>query len=258
MTNDPKAFAPFTITDWLTQPLAEWTYCLQWPAPSVDDPPMPAGTAYPNVPTLVLAGDLDSNTSLEGGKAVAKKFGAKLVQSVNLTHVSAIGDFGRCTSTIVVSFVDTLATGPKTCAKHYNETRLVDDFAVHTADLPGATPDEKVARAVAQTAADPLARWWAMVGTDGVGLRGGTFSYSGDPVVRFRLKDDRWVDDLPVTGTVTWHRDTGDITAALKATTPEGKQARLTLAWSDWAEQGTVAITGKVGPRPVVITVPAP
>jgi hypothetical protein len=159
---------------------------------------------------------------------------------------------------MVVHFVDTLTFASKACAKTYGEIRSVDDFAPSIADLPGATDDERAARAIAATAADPLARWGRMAGDNGVGLRGGTFSVNGDTDVRFRLKDLRWVEDLAVRGKVRWHRDTGDVTAEVKGRVPSGQLARFDLAWNDRASDATVTITGSVGPRPVALVVPAP
>jgi len=256
--DDPQAFAPFTDTEWIGQPFNEFDYCLRWPAPSVPDPPKPTGTPFPRVPTLVLTSDLDSNTSPEGARMVAKQFGGTLVESVNYTHVSALGDFGRCASVIVQRFVRTRAPGDTTCAGEYNETRLVDYFPRRTTDMPGSTEDRKIARATAATAADVIARWWTMLGTEGVGLRGGTFTTWGDPEVRFRLRQVEWVDDLEVNGKVTWQRDTGAIAAKLVGRRADGTVARLTMTWNDWEPQARARIEGKVARRPISLTVPAP
>ena len=203
------------IDEWIAQPFSELDYCLRWPTSGVADPPRPPDTPYPRVPTLVLTSDLDSNTSPEGAAVVARQFGGTLVESVNYTHVSALGDFSRCASDIVIRFVRSLNPGDTSCSRQYNENRLVDLFPRTVAGIAAATPDEKVARAAAATAADVVARWWSMYGEDGVGLRGGTFTAKGDISVKFRLHAVQWVDDLLVNGTVTWQRDTGAIAAQL-------------------------------------------
>ena len=87
------------------------------------------GTPFPRVPTLVFTGDLDSNTSPEGAAMVARQFGGTLVENVNYTHVSALGDFNRCASRIAQRFVRTLSPGDTSCSKDYNENRLVPHFA---------------------------------------------------------------------------------------------------------------------------------
>ena len=50
--------------EWVTSPVEYFTTCLKWPRPSRVDPPVPPGADFPDTPVLVLAGDLDSLTSL--------------------------------------------------------------------------------------------------------------------------------------------------------------------------------------------------
>lgn len=256
--DDPPAFAPFTDAEWIAQPFNEYDYCLKWPVPTVPDPPKPPGTPFPRVPTLVLTSDLDSNTSPEGARKVAEQFGATFVESVNYTHVSALGDFGRCASNIVVQFVRTRAPGDTSCSRKYAENRLVDFFPRLTTELPGSTEDRQIVRASAATAADVVARWWSMLGSGGVGLRGGTFTTTGDPAVKFRLRGIKWVEDLEVRGTVTWQRDTGDIQAKLVARRTDGTVAKLTMGWNDWTPKARAFVVGKVARRPITIAIPAP
>jgi pimeloyl-ACP methyl ester carboxylesterase len=256
--DDPQAFAPFTNAEWIAQPYNELDYCLRWPAPPDPDPPKPAGVGFPRVPTLVLTSDLDANTSAEGGKVVARQFGATVVESANYTHVSALGDFGRCASKIVETFVRTLAPGDTSCSAHYAENRVVDHFARRAADMTGTSADDKVVRAAAATAADVIARWWSMYGEAGVGLRGGTFKVSGDPKVRFKLDGVKWVEDLAVDGTVVQQRDTGAINAQLVGRTPDGATAKVTITWNDWAPHAVAHAEGAVGGRPVDLDFPAP
>lgn len=253
-----NAFAPFTVDEWLTAPLQEWDYCLRWPSPSVPDPPRPPGARYPRLPTLVLTSDLDSNTSPEGARTVARRFGAPIVESANYTHVSALGDFGRCASRIVVRFVRTLSPGDTSCTGRYNETRVVDTFVRRLHDLPGRTADERLARAATATVGDVVARRYLMTGADGVGLRGGTFTTTGDPRVRFRLRGVRWVTDVAVDGTIAWQRDTGAVAATLTATGSGATRAHLTITWNDWHPLAQATVTGDVDGRLVALAVPAP
>jgi pimeloyl-ACP methyl ester carboxylesterase len=256
--DDPDAFAPFTVDEWIAQPFSELDSCLRWPTSGGADPPRPPGAPYPRVPALVLTSDLDSNTSPAGAAKVARQFGGTLVESVNSTHVSALGDFGRCASDIVIRFIRSLNPGDTSCSRRYSENRLVDLFPRTVAGVTGATPDEKVARAAAATAADVVARWWSMYGEGGVGLRGGTFTAKGDISVRFRLRAVKWVDDLEVKGTITWQRDTGAIGAQLATRRSDGSRSRLTMSWNDWAPLARATISGTVDRRPVSLDVPAP
>jgi hypothetical protein len=63
------------------------------------------------------------------------------------------------------------------------------------------------------TVADVIDRWWNNYSGHGVGLRGGTWRYTGGDVVRFRLRDVRLVDDLAVSGRVVWDRYAGTVSA---------------------------------------------
>jgi pimeloyl-ACP methyl ester carboxylesterase len=252
----PSSFAPFSPDEWLYQPGVEWDYCARWPAPTVDDPPFPVGGRYPRVPTLVLAGDLDSNTSPEGGRTVARKLHATYVEVANTTHVTALGDLGHCASRLVLTFVAFLTPGDTSCAAQYAETRLVPDFVRTVGGV--AAPRGDVVTAVAATAGDVMARWWSMYGTEGVGLRGGTFTYSGDRVVVFRLHDVRWAEDLPVRGTVRWDRVTGEVVARLRAPVAPVTTVRLDIAWNDLEPHAIATATGSYGDAPVVTSIPAP
>jgi hypothetical protein len=124
-------------------------------------------------------GDLDSLTSPQGARQVAGEFpDSTFVVVANMTHVSALGDYGRCASDIVVRFVETLSAGDTSCVKNYDEVHMVPVFAVHAAGLPGGL-DERTAAVATGTVGDVLARWRAMAGYRGVGLRGGTFVTAG-------------------------------------------------------------------------------
>jgi hypothetical protein len=151
-----------------------------------------------------------------------------------------------------------LSPGDTSCSREYNETRLVDLFPRHVVGVGKYPPDEQLARTTAATAADVVARWWSMIGEEGVGLRGGTFTATGDTRVVFRLRDVRWVEDLSVRGRVVWERDTGAVRATLVARRPDGERARLTMGWNDWAPGGRALIVGTVDRRPVTLDIAAP
>ena len=54
--------------------------------------------------------------------------------------------------------------------------------------------------------ADLVDRWWNNYSGHGVGLRGGTWSYTGDRTTVFHLHGVRLTRDLAVSGTATWER----------------------------------------------------
>ena len=177
--DDPHAFEPFTVQEWITSPVQDLDSCMRWPVPDRPLPPLPDPHAYPDVPTLVLVGDLDSVTSPEGAEFVASRFpDATYVPVSNVVHVTALGDRHRCASTIVLRFVRTLEAGDTSCAAAYPEIRAVDGFAVRASELEGS-PGRRAATVATATVADVIARWSGMGGSEGVGLRGGSFVTSG-------------------------------------------------------------------------------
>src|SRR5262245_42665048 len=168
----PHVFAPFAVREWVHSPYGYYDDCLGWPAPSRWLHPVSRDAVYPDVPTLVLAGDLDSLTSPEGARATARAFPrSTFVRVANMTHVSALADFGQCASRNVLRFVRTKRAGDTSCARRYHENRLVETFARRAADLGYAGPRRRTAEVAAATVADVLARWWSMVGRPGLRRR---------------------------------------------------------------------------------------
>ena len=70
----PERFAPFSPVVWTSLDYEGATACLRWPGPRVPDPPVPPDATYPDVPTLVLNGDLDNITASSGAAVVASRF----------------------------------------------------------------------------------------------------------------------------------------------------------------------------------------
>jgi pimeloyl-ACP methyl ester carboxylesterase len=255
----PDAFAPFTIDEWVTSPVEYFSSCLKWPRPSRVDPPVPPGADFPDTPVLVLAGDLDSLTSPEGARQTADAFpNSTYVEVANMTHVSAISDFDRCASRIVRRFVRTLDAGDTSCAGEYNEMRLVDRFARSSRELEWGTGRERTARIAAATLGDVIARWFGMYTYSGTGLRGGTFTTSDGPKVRWRLKKVRWVRDVKMSGTASWDRTNGRIRANLTVDGPGAKPGQLRLRWNDWHPHAQARATGQLGRAAVNYRFPAP
>jgi pimeloyl-ACP methyl ester carboxylesterase len=261
---DPGAFAPFTVAQWVGSGVEGFNYCLRWPARPTLDPPVGAGARYPDVPALVLAGDLDSLTSSAGARIVASRFpDSTFVELANSGHVNALDDLYDCASAIVVRFVATGVAGNTSCAPRLPAIRLVNSFAETVAGVVPAVPagrgdrstpyDRHVAAAAAETVADALARWPNMTGDDGVGLRGGTFTVTGSPLVRFALHSDRWVENLPVGGRAIWDQLTGLVSALVLV--PGG---RLSMSWSNDVTGGEASITGRLDGRPISLVMPAP
>ncbi|MGZ8593253.1 MAG: alpha/beta hydrolase [Actinomycetota bacterium] len=256
--DDPDAFAPFTVQEWITSPVEDFDSCLRWPIPDRPLPPFPDPHAYPDVPTLVLVGDLDSVTSTEGAQQVASSFpNATFVPVANMTHVTALADRHRCASRIVLRFVRTLDAGDTSCAGEYAAIRAVDAFAVRASEIEGP-PARRTATVAAATVADVIARWWGMWGFEGVGLRGGSFDTSGWALVSWTLDGVRWVRDVAVSGTASWDRRTGAIRARVTLEGPGAPGGRLRLRWNDLEPLARAHVRGMLGGRPIEMTIPAP
>lgn len=237
--------------------------CLRWPAPSRDDPPLPPAATYPATPTLVLNGDLDTITTSDQAKTVAANFPAStFVEVGNSIHVTALGDTDACASRIYATFVESLVPGPTSCAGRIAPQRVVPHFPRTAREASVATAvrgdgstrtDRRVATVAAQTVADLLSRWWVNYDGDGVGLRGGTWSYTGERRVTFTLKAVRFAADVPVDGTVRWDIDAGTVRAALRV--PGG---RLQLRWSTRHARARASVVGAIDGRVLAARLPAP
>jgi pimeloyl-ACP methyl ester carboxylesterase len=261
-------FEPFTGEEWTGTDYEGWLACRLWPSPERDDPSDPPGAEYPDVPTLVLNGDLDTITSSEGAREVASRFPrSTFVEVVNSTHVTAIYDKDRCASLIYLRFVRTLDPGDTSCATAIAEPHLVPRFATRPAEVTPATSgpgdasrtdDRRLAAATAATVADVVARWWVNYDGTSVGLRGGTWSYEGDDPVEFTLRDVEFVPGVHVSGTAGWSVEDGTITARVDVRAPDGTTGRLRSSWSTREQRAGATLTGTVGGRRLVATMPAP
>jgi len=268
---DPNAFAPFSISEWLATPL-DWSItgiCLNWPVSSPAHPegdPVPSGR-MPDVPTLVLTGDLDTVTPVGQGDQVAAEFAhATRVIVKNGTHVTALGDPTGCVSGIVDDFIlkgsgAGLSTG---CAHSATPPfRMVPSFArtVNDVLLRGVTGNgasdlsKRIARAAVLTANDSYTRMFNLSAASGSGLRGGSFR-SNNALTKVTLTKSKWTSDLAVSGSVSADADTGIITANL--TLHGVATGSITAVWDPAGEQGNATVTGTINNAHVNITVPAP
>jgi len=71
--NDSE-FAPFSATAWITRADYDAGACLEWPVAAEVREPFAPGAALPDVPVLVLNGDLDANTTSIAGREAAAQF----------------------------------------------------------------------------------------------------------------------------------------------------------------------------------------
>ena len=158
--NRPDLFAPFTIDEALESqanftPLAT---CLDWPKPLPAYPqgdPLPAKPKFPNVPTLVLSGDLDSVTSPQDATQAAAQFpNVTHLIIPNLTHVTSYfysdvgylpdgGDTTHCVQRIVRRFIAQLSPGDTGCIPNVRPIRTVPKFASSVEQLAPVQAGER-------------------------------------------------------------------------------------------------------------------
>jgi pimeloyl-ACP methyl ester carboxylesterase len=272
-SGDP--FAPFTTAEWLQMSAYDEPYmaCLDWPQPAHTAPPVPAGwqPLPASVPVLILGGDLDSLTP----EPDVEKFGptlgrhVRIVKLSNAVHVSSEGDTllagaTRCARRIIRAFVqapgklDSLDTRcaaaipPLHTAGAYPAT-----FAAATpATLLSGTDPGIDARRAATVAAGALAdatirRFYSGV-DHGPGLRGGSFTTTGDSPIQLKLSGIRFVGDAPASGSGHWAPGTGNLSGRLAVTTPAGAKVNVSLSWSQRSTAARATIGG------AVLTLPAP
>ena len=262
------AFEPFSGAAWNGTDYEGWQACLRWPSPRGDDPPDPAGAVYPDVPTLVLNGDLDTITASSGARVVAHRFpNSTFVEVANSVHVTALYDKDDCASRIYVRFVATRRPGDTTCARRVPEPHLVRRFAERLRMVTPARPvagdastlsDRRLAAATASTVADVVARWWVNYDGTSVGLHGGTWSYEGDDPVDFTLQKVEFVSGVQVSGTARWDFRHGAVTANATVRSTAGGSGELRVRWSTREQRATARLRGSVVGRRLVATMPAP
>ena len=272
----PDTYAPFTIDEYRGMPL-DYSFidqCVEWP---VAPPAHPAShvvapdAQYPDIPALIVSGELDNMTTPADGAAVARAFKhGRQIRIANSFHVNALPHArSACGAQIVRHFIETLDLGDTGCAADVPPLRLVPQFALHAADVEPAAAAEgnragaaqlRWAQAAVQTAGDVLARLGGNSTGAGVGLRGGSFHIVNDPsTIHVSLDQVRWTEDLAVSGKIDKPAArTGTVHAALHVAGPQGAAGDLTIEWPEGVAAAVASIRGRLGGVIVLANAPAP
>jgi pimeloyl-ACP methyl ester carboxylesterase len=269
----PDTYAPFTIDEYRGMPLdyAFLDQCGSWPAIEATEVASMAkvrNAPYPNVPALVISGDLDNMTPLADGTLVAKHFphGHQLVVP-NGFHVNVLAHSrSGCPADIARHFIETLEVGDTKCVA--SEVRVLPAFALRVYDLAPAHALEgnqasrgqlQIVTGALFTVGDAIARLGANTTGKSVGLRGGTFEIA---VVaagkRLALHDVRWTNDLRVSGTVVYPGRTGEGVADLTVAGPEGTTGTLRARWTEGIAKARAHVRGTFGKSTVAAEGAAP
>jgi pimeloyl-ACP methyl ester carboxylesterase len=110
------AFAPFSHAAFASN-LGYQSTCLEWPPTNRAERPVPLGTSYPTLPTLVVSGDEDTEAPAEYGAIVAKDFPGSIFALIGgVGHDASAPGYGPCGGELVDAFLDHLTVDPKLCA----------------------------------------------------------------------------------------------------------------------------------------------
>lgn len=269
----PESYGPFTIDEYRAMPL-DYTFidqCVEWPSPPAypSSPLVYPASSYPDVPVLVVSGELDNMTSVADGVVAAAHFPhARHLIIANSFHVNALPRArSACGAMLVRRFLDTLATGDESCAAAVPAVRLVPVFARRVHELPPAksavqsqagAEDLRVVTAALLTAEDAIARAVADGPGNGAGLRGGTFTAAAaGEGYRLELRSLRWTEDVSASGSIDWPGRSGIVHAHLDLETPEGR-GTLSLSWPQGVSGARAAAEGSIGGHSLAAEGPAP
>jgi pimeloyl-ACP methyl ester carboxylesterase len=254
---DPATYTPFTVPEYAASDWQMLDWCTRWPTAPASNPagpPVPPSGSYSDVPVLVLSGELDSITTAAEGDLVTSQWpNARHVVVANSFHVTAVGDTDDCAVRILRSFVaKPSAPLRKACAKDVPPIRSQGFFPE---SVGPSAPVGRVARLTALTVADLQDRWWNNYSGHGVGLRGGTFTWTGD--VAFRLDGYSLVKGLAVSGTAKWDRYGETMTVDLRVSS-HGRTGHLRGTWDTRRPQARAVLSGTVDGEGLRARFPAP
>ena len=269
----PSTYGPFTIDEYRRMPLdyAFIDECVEWPPPP-EFPPSPLvfpAASYPDVPVLVISGELDDMTSVADGQAAAERFRrARHVVIANGFHVNALPRArSGCAATLVRRFMATLATGDESCAAAVPAVRLLPRFARAAHELAPAAAAAgnqageeglRVVSAALLTAEDAIARAQENGAGRGIGLRGGAFTASAAGAgYRLTLEEVRWTEDVAVSGRIDSPGRSGLVRAWLTLRSPAGR-GTLKLEWPEGVRAPRATARGRLSGRTVAAEAPAP
>jgi hypothetical protein len=202
---DPRAFAPFTPGAWVAGGGFESAdQCIEWPEDPAAGPPIGAATPLPDVPVMVLSGELDANTPTAAGRRVAARYPrATLIEIPNTGH--HIIEESKCAAGVLVRFIRTLTAKPAACDGTSPPLPVAARPPVRAARLPlvrgdGTRVQRRALGLVAATMADlqeqaGVLQYWGAARP----LRGGRYAAGKSGI---RLARARVVRDASVSGQV--------------------------------------------------------
>jgi pimeloyl-ACP methyl ester carboxylesterase len=262
-------FAPFSKVAGTSLGVSLEKQCLWWQKPSPSSPVTSSHPTYPNVPTLVLDGDMDTLVPMEEVRKVAALFPqSTFVTVAEAGHVTF--GWSQCSANLQSQFLKTLQVGDTRCAETPETVwsalgrfpLIAADARPAEVDPAGANeigvPERKVVTVAVATAIDALKRSTLGSG-NGVGLRAGTFQSTvdanGNQITS--LGNCSFATDVIVNGTVTWGSDmslVADLTVSGSGTA--GGALHIAGAFEAPGPVGSFKISGELGGRKLAVLVP--
>lgn len=268
-----QTFRPLTPDERPAPLLETWDErCTHWPTPAAA-PVVPPGTRHPKIPTLVVAGELDTTTPPAGAAVVAARFPRAVTVQVPFgDHAAAFGQAGPysvCVRDLMRRFVSDPGADLRVPACDGENLRALGRFPLTLADVPPAASGElagteaALVAATHATAADALARRMpdgdaiARSLTEEPGLRGGRLSFddAADGTTTVHFEGVRYVGDLVIDGTMRIGKD-DRVTARLTVLTEDGESHEITLRWHAPRAEDETVVTGRIDGDPFRAAVP--
>jgi len=246
---DPRAFFPLSASAWTAAGFEGGEACIDWPADPTAAPPLAPETPMPDVPVLVLSGELDANTPSSAGREVARQFEhGTFAEIPNTGHVPA--DSSPCALELALQFVATTSADANACAGTGTPPPVGPRAALRTADLApvqGATgtPAQRRTLAVVVATATDLQVQTGLPEAykSASGLRGGRYVAHGK---RVGLAGVGVVRDAKASGEL--NRTARGVTGELRLTGRGIANGRLRVRLT---AEGRGHATGTLDGRPV-------
>jgi len=273
-TLSPDFFAPFSHAAATNLGVSLENQCLWWEKPTPSAPVTPKNPSYPNVPTLVMSGDMDTLVATEEVRQVAALFpGSTFVKVAEAGHLTAF--WTLCAAALQSQFLETLQVGDTSCTQTPETVwPAVGRFPLIAADARPAAIDpsgnneiseheRKVVTVAVATAIDALKRSAIGIGSggsgNGVGLRAGTFQTSfdanGNQITS--LVNCVFAKDVAVNGTLTWNTDRSVVADVIvSGAGTAGGFLHVEGSFQAPGPVGAFKISGMLGGRQVAVLVP--
>lgn len=272
------AIAPFSRSAWsdLLTYTENGTTCLPWPTSPIA--PLPVSPPTVTAPVLAISPSMDNAVPPAYASLWANRYpNSRIASLVGRGHIPAVRA-DACARAIVRSFIaNPYAALDTSCAQTPQILPLATgDFPLNVSNAREATInagagtdqsrqlERKQATVAVATALDALKRF-TMAGSanpySSTGLRGGKVSGAANSqgAIAMNLSNARFVQDVDVTGNVSWDPATFALAGTLVLATTGGSPIGTVDVSGTWRKpgQGALRVSGKLNGRIVALLVPS-